>query len=710
MSSESFTTDIEEEEDGNNSIEDIIDIPITPSKKKNSIKKKKSYRLSKSSRNSNRFSTVSIEDVLKLYYDDVLSIYSKNDYSHKQNQSQNTFLGISSENDYKTAEESNSNLKREPEIIPNLKSNSNSNSKFNLREKVSNRRNNRKTTSIISLIESYRDSFIDETTTFNPTYTPLSPSDNDSIYDVYHKHPIDKKIPLNNNNKVNLDREFFLRQDTSDLVRPIRLDDSAVEYSFSSSDNNDNDTPTTDQLSQLELKDTTTSEISDEHFNNTTSSTDKSRKSRASNSPSHASQSPSLPPIHSQIEFQNTTSSTDKSRLSHVSHSASLPPLSSHIHNSLSNTMSSQIHSDSLSFESSYERIIEGAVQNMLHDINEENIVKPFSLNPTRTTFETDIESANTPRSFSTPNQNLRVINQSSSLSEIDSILPRLSETDIDEIRPMEQDFVSDLQLNDINNDVDVQRKQKRNVSSNVVNQNMYTGDLEVIGNQNIRIEGNHNISIQGNNNIQINGNNNIMVNGTVNNNNFSEVNGNRFEHIPKKPKKLTLSPEKLNFAIDNVPALSPTGLIESPNSIASSASSPASSITDEKMFHKTTILPITVPIQRNDSSSGNSFDSRPNEFGSIYSTWKIFGVLVSCMVIPPLFFIIGCGKKTGISNQSLLKLIISSDHKLKFLKGYYWNLDIGWFRRLCLILGIVEVICVCCCLGIGFGVGLGVR
>lgn len=115
--------------------------------------------------------------------------------------------------------------------------------------------------------------------------------------------------------------------------------------------------------------------------------------------------------------------------------------------------------------------------------------------------------------------------------------------------------------------------------------------------------------------------------------------------------------------------------------------------------------LPDSMPIQHIDSSSVRSFDSKKHGFLDIYSISRIIGVLIFCMVIPPFFFMIASGE--GVSNYRLMRLIMNSNHRIKLMKGFLWDIDVSWFRYTCLVLGVIETLGIMACIGCGVGVGI---
>lgn len=115
------------------------------------------------------------------------------------------------------------------------------------------------------------------------------------------------------------------------------------------------------------------------------------------------------------------------------------------------------------------------------------------------------------------------------------------------------------------------------------------------------------------------------------------------------------------------------------------------------------------MPIQHIDSTSIRSFDSQEHKFYDIYSMTRILTVITVCLVVPPLFFMIAAGEQGGgVSNYRLMRLIMNSNHRAGLMKGFIWDVDVHWFRYLCLSLGIVETMCIM--VGIGCGIGIGRR
>ncbi|GMM53825.1 hypothetical protein DAKH74_004410 [Maudiozyma humilis] len=111
--------------------------------------------------------------------------------------------------------------------------------------------------------------------------------------------------------------------------------------------------------------------------------------------------------------------------------------------------------------------------------------------------------------------------------------------------------------------------------------------------------------------------------------------------------------------------------------------------------------------VQHISYDSISSFDSGNLAFDDVYSPTRIGGIILLCIIIPPLFFIIGLSSGTPKSNSRLLRLILKRDRVFDLIKGYQLDYDTTWFRTLCLWLGFLEILAILACIGIGFGVGL---
>lgn len=116
--------------------------------------------------------------------------------------------------------------------------------------------------------------------------------------------------------------------------------------------------------------------------------------------------------------------------------------------------------------------------------------------------------------------------------------------------------------------------------------------------------------------------------------------------------------------------------------------------------------IPISIPFQRVDS---NLIDSKlSTNFWQKFSIWRILLVFFGCILVPPFFFMMAAGQKAGFSDLRITKLITHRDYRAKVWKGFLWDIDVRWFRRLCLVMGIIETLGVFAAIAVGFGVGVG--
>lgn len=115
----------------------------------------------------------------------------------------------------------------------------------------------------------------------------------------------------------------------------------------------------------------------------------------------------------------------------------------------------------------------------------------------------------------------------------------------------------------------------------------------------------------------------------------------------------------------------------------------------------------IPMPIQHINSSSIHSFDSGKSQFYEIYSVPRILGILICCFIVPPLFFMISVGSKGGISDYRLMRMLMNQSHRIGMLKGFIWDVDVGWFRNICFVLGVIETLGILACIGSGIGIGI---
>ncbi|SCW00035.1 LAFE_0B08020g1_1 [Lachancea fermentati] len=113
------------------------------------------------------------------------------------------------------------------------------------------------------------------------------------------------------------------------------------------------------------------------------------------------------------------------------------------------------------------------------------------------------------------------------------------------------------------------------------------------------------------------------------------------------------------------------------------------------------------VAVQHVDSASVSSHDSNIGKFMDVFSISRIVMVLMICIVAPPLYFMLGAGPKGGITDKRLMNLIMTKEFRVGLFAGFVWDVDVSWFRHLCLILGCFEILAICACIGVGFGVGI---
>lgn len=113
------------------------------------------------------------------------------------------------------------------------------------------------------------------------------------------------------------------------------------------------------------------------------------------------------------------------------------------------------------------------------------------------------------------------------------------------------------------------------------------------------------------------------------------------------------------------------------------------------------------IPFQHTESSSVASSKSKLGILNHIFSVPRIVILILVCMLVPPLFLMIGLGPRCGVPDSQIMRLIMNQEYRLGSFKGYIWDIDVTWFRKLCLFLGTLEVLIIFACIGIGFGVGL---
>ena len=113
------------------------------------------------------------------------------------------------------------------------------------------------------------------------------------------------------------------------------------------------------------------------------------------------------------------------------------------------------------------------------------------------------------------------------------------------------------------------------------------------------------------------------------------------------------------------------------------------------------------IPQQRINNSSVESFDSEILEFKDIYSIRRIIVTISLCIICPVIFFMIALGSRAGINDYRIMKMILNDEHRIGLMKGFIWDVKVTWFRNLCLLLGIIEIMIIGACIGVGVGVGI---
>ncbi|AAS51035.1 ACL193Cp [Eremothecium gossypii ATCC 10895] len=91
----------------------------------------------------------------------------------------------------------------------------------------------------------------------------------------------------------------------------------------------------------------------------------------------------------------------------------------------------------------------------------------------------------------------------------------------------------------------------------------------------------------------------------------------------------------------------------------------------------------------------------------TLFSIPRVMLILFFGLFIPPLLFMIGGGTYSGVSDRILIKMIIHKAHRHKADRGYLWDVDVRWFRRLAIAVGVVELLTIIALIGVGFGLGL---
>ncbi|SCU78895.1 LAME_0A06304g1_1 [Lachancea meyersii CBS 8951] len=106
------------------------------------------------------------------------------------------------------------------------------------------------------------------------------------------------------------------------------------------------------------------------------------------------------------------------------------------------------------------------------------------------------------------------------------------------------------------------------------------------------------------------------------------------------------------------------------------------------------------------DTPSTSSNKSMEGEFRKLFSVSRVLLLLLICTLIPPLYFIIGI-ERNCLPDKKLMKMIMNEEHRNGVAAGFLWDVNLRWFRNLCFMLGILEILIILACVGVGFGVGL---
>ncbi|AET40534.1 Bud8p Ecym_6143 [Eremothecium cymbalariae DBVPG len=94
-------------------------------------------------------------------------------------------------------------------------------------------------------------------------------------------------------------------------------------------------------------------------------------------------------------------------------------------------------------------------------------------------------------------------------------------------------------------------------------------------------------------------------------------------------------------------------------------------------------------------------------QYRSLFSAWRMISILLIGLLIPPLLFMIGGGSYSGVSDKTLLRIIIHKKHRENVDRGFIWNVDVKWFRRLSILVGVVELFTLLALVSTGFGIQL---
>ena len=114
--------------------------------------------------------------------------------------------------------------------------------------------------------------------------------------------------------------------------------------------------------------------------------------------------------------------------------------------------------------------------------------------------------------------------------------------------------------------------------------------------------------------------------------------------------------------------------------------------------------------IQRVSSESIRSFDSTTHKFQDIFSVFNVIKLLLLGLIAPPFFFMVVFNESCGIPEYTLMRMLMNRKHRaLSLFEGKeFWDVDIRWFKKICLVCGLLELLLVFAAIGVGFGVGIG--
>ncbi|SCU80610.1 LAMI_0B03136g1_1 [Lachancea mirantina] len=112
------------------------------------------------------------------------------------------------------------------------------------------------------------------------------------------------------------------------------------------------------------------------------------------------------------------------------------------------------------------------------------------------------------------------------------------------------------------------------------------------------------------------------------------------------------------------------------------------------------------IHSQHIDAASISSDASTKTALFELFSPMKILITLCICTIIPPLYFLIGLGSRGFISDERLLNFLLRDYYTHNLFAGFAWDINVSWFRLMCLILGSLETFIIFACIAVGFAVG----